>query len=56
MHDDDIANSFMQIVAKAKKLPGMNGEKKDKKNKDDSDANPGSGLRYVRFYVRSPPQ
>jgi condensin complex subunit 1 len=45
LHDDDVANSFMQIVAKAKKLPGMSGEKKDKKDKDkDPDAGPSSGL------------
>jgi condensin complex subunit 1 len=45
LHDDDVANSFMQIVAKAKKLPGMSGEKKDKKDKDkDPDAGPASGL------------
>jgi len=46
LHDDDIANSFLQIVAKAKKLPGMAGEKKDKKDKD-ADVAPASGLRCV---------
>ena len=43
LYDDDIANSFHQIVAKAKKLPGMNGEKKDKKDKD-ADTPAGSNL------------
>ena len=37
----------MQIVAKAKKLPGMTGEKKDKKEKEQAgDGPPGSGLRF----------
>ncbi len=40
----------MQIVAKAKKLPGMTGEKKDKKDKDQAgDGPPGSGLRFFFF-------
>jgi len=46
LHDDDIANSFLQIAAKAKKLPGMTADKKDKKDKD-AEAPAGSGLRSL---------
>jgi len=53
----------MQIVSKAKKLPGMTGEKKDKKEKDQAgDGPPGSGLRFfflwsffVLFFLLSRP-
>ena len=46
LHDDDIANSFLQIAAKAKKLPGMSADKKDKKDKEgEGAAGSGSGLR-----------
>ena len=45
LHDDDIANSFLQIVGKAKKLPGMSGEKKSKKEReDDAEAGPASNI------------
>lgn len=44
LHDDDIANSFLQIAAKAKKLPGMSADRKDKKDRDVEGA-AASGLR-----------
>lgn len=44
LHDDDIANSFLQIAAKAKKLPGMSGDRKDKKDKE-VDGAAAAGLR-----------
>ena len=42
-----------QIVAKAKKLPGMSGEKKEKKDKDkDPDSAPPSSIRCVCMWVQ----